>query len=429
MNIVYDNENVTVYYIPTSKFKNNVLDIYFCDKLDKETAYMNALIPRILERGSVKYPSMRIKTKFLKKMYGASSYTGADTAGEIHLTNYTLDYVDGRYIRSNDYDEDIETILFEYVIDQITNPVVEDYDGTIGFKEEYFYQEVKRQNEQIENIINDKQQYAYNCLCEEMCKDEPYSVYYLGAVEDSKGLTPQYLYQYYKNHYLKNLSIKIFYSSSSSPDKLINILKSCPVFTEAKTKAVSIGYKEVTSCDVKEIQKAMDVTQGKLVMGYRTNVDPSSDDYYALMITNGIFGNGTQSKLFRNVREANSLAYYAYSSTRRFKGLLFASSGIDVSNKEAAQKLIIQQLEDVKNGKISDDELNAAKNGLGNYLNSQYDTQYSLIDFYLSQSFLDIKIHEPAEFKERINKVTKEECARIAQNIVLDTIFFLTSKD
>ena len=100
-----------------------------------------------------------------------------------------------------------------------------------------------------------------------------------------------------------------------------------------------------------------------------------------------------------------------------------------MSNKEAAQKLIIQQLEDVKNGKISDDELNAAKNGLGNYLNSQYDTQYSLIDFYLSQSFLDIKILEPAEFKERINKVTKEECARIAQNIVLDTIFFLTSKD
>lgn len=429
MNIVYDRGNVTVYYIPTEKFKNNVLDIYFCDKLDKETAYMNALIPRILERGSVKYPSVRIKTKFLKKMYGASSYTGADTAGEIHLTNYTLDYVDERYIRSKDSEDDFEDLLFEYMIDQITNPVVQEYDGVTGFNEEYFYQEVQRQNEQIENIINDKQSYAYNCLCEEMCKDEPYGVYYLGSVEDSIDLTPQKLYKYYKDRYLKKQSIKIFYSSSSAPDKLINALKSCTVFTEEKIKATSIGYKAVPSCEVKEIQKQMEVTQGKLVMGYRTNVRPESDDYYSLMITNGIFGNGTQSKLFRNVREANSLAYYAYSSTRRFKGLLFASAGIDISNKDAAKQLISQQLEDVKHGNISDDEINAAKSSLRNHLNSQYDTQYSLIDFYLSQSFLDMKILEPAEMKERINNVTKEDCAKIARNIVLDTVFFLTAKE
>lgn len=429
MNIVYDKGNVTIYYIPTSKFKNNVLDIYFCDKLDKNTAYMNALIPRILERGSVKFPTMRNKSRFLKKMYGTAFSTGADTAGEIHLTNFVLDYVDSRYIRSEDGDSDFESVLFDFVIDQITNPVTQDYDGITGFNEEYFYQEVQRQNEQIANIINDKQSYAYTCLLESMCADEPYSVYYLGKIEDSKDLTPQKLYEYYKNHYLKNYSVKIFYSSSSSPDKLIEAISKCDVFTGEKVKATTVGYKEVHECDVKEVIKHMDVTQGKLVMGYRTNVAPDSDDYYALMVTNGIFGSGTQSKLFRNVREKNSLAYYAYSSTRRCKGLMIVSSGIDISKKDAAAEVIGIQLEDIKAGIISDEEMKAAKNGLRNALNSQYDTQYSLIDFYLAQSFFDKKILEPDEYKERIEKVTKEDCAQIAKKIKLDTVFFLTAKE
>lgn len=428
MNIVYDKGNVTIYYIPTDKFKNTVVDIYFCDNLDKDRAYMNALIPRILERGSVNYDTFRKKSRFLKTMYGAACYSGVDLAGEIQYTNYTLDYVDNRYIHVNENNIDIEEKLFEYIIEQITKPVTEDYNGVTGFKKEYFYQEIQRQNEQIESIINDKQSYAVKCLIEEMCRDEVYSVSYLGEVSDSVSLTPEKLYDYYVNYYLKCQSIKIFYSSNSKPDKLISMFTSEPVFSQNKIKADCIGFRQSYKDTVGEVIKKMDVTQGKLVVGFRTNVPPESNDYYALVITNGILGSGTQSKLFRNVREANSMAYYAYSSTRRFKGLLIASAGIDTSNKEAVYDLIIGQLEDIKNGIISDDEIDAAKSACRNSMNSKYDTQYSLIDFYLTQAFFE-KIYEPDYYKEQFDKVTKEDCIRIARNIVPDTIVFLTSNE
>lgn len=53
----------------------------------------------------------------------------------------------------------------------------------------------------------------------------------------------------------------------------------------------------------------MDITQGKLVMGYRTNTDfADAKNYYPLVVGCNILGGGPQSKMFINIREKKAYA-------------------------------------------------------------------------------------------------------------------------
>jgi predicted Zn-dependent peptidase len=191
---------------------------------------------------------------------------------------------------------------------------------------------------------------------------------------------------------------------------------------------LNMGYKAVPNCSFREVTERADVLQGKLNMGFRTNTEPDSVDFPALYVMSAIFGGGPQSKLFTNVREKHSLAYYASSRLERYKGLMYVASGIDIANKDRAQALILAQLEDVQRGKITDAELEGAKAMLMHSLRSLSDTQFSLMNYYIGQSFLN-RITEIETYMEQIQSVTKEDVIRVAQRIVPDTVYFLTGKE
>lgn len=170
------------------------------------------------------------------------------------------------------------------------------------------------------------------------------------------------------------------------------------------------------------------MTQGKLTLGFRTNIDPRSEDFYALAVCNGIFGAGAHSKLFQNVREKNSLAYYAASRLERMKGLLIAYSGIEVENRDKAQTLILEQLEAIKAGKITSEEFEATVKMFENSFYSYKDTIFSIMDFHIGQNLLDKNL-EIDDFIDKIKAVRMEDVVRVSQGIALDTIYFLTGNE
>lgn len=423
MELIYEKGRVSLYYMPTDKFKTEAISVSFCTPLKRETAYKNGLIPMILNRGSKNYPSTSHITRYLMGLYGAGFGVDVDKKGEIQLLQFQTDYIASRYAG---HCPDIEARISRFLVEMMTEPVLS---GAGGFLEEYFQQERTNADQFIRSEINDKQSYAMRKCIESMCKEEPFGVSEIGRLGDGDGLTAQSLYEDYQKEILQKAPVRIFCSAAREPAALLrSIEENGKLITEGPAVALSVGYKAVSDCTLQEITEQGEVLQGKLNIGFRTNVPPDSKDFPALYVMNAILGGSPQSKLFLNVREKHSLAYYASSRLERHKGLLFVSSGIDIHQKEQAQKVILEQLEDIQQGNISQSELEGAKAMLTHTLRSCADTQFSLMDYYIGQSFLP-NITGIEVYRQQIEAVTKEDVVRVAERVQADTVYFLTAKE
>ena len=423
MELIYEQGRVRLYYMPTEKFKTEAISVSFCAPLRRKTAYQNALIPMVLNRGTRNYPSTGAITKHLMHLYGAGFGVDIDKKGEIQLLQFQTDYAAPEYAGNC---PDIEEKISRFLVDVMTNPAVSQPDS---FVEAYFQQEKNNTDQFIRSEINDKQSYAMRRCVEYMCKDEPFGISEIGSLGEGDHLTAKSLYATYQKDFLRTMPVRIFCCTRKEPRILLHLLEENGMLTSGEVaKTLSVGYQAKEKCTLQEVVEPADVQQGKLNLGFRTNVSPDSPDFYALYVMNAIFGGGPQSKLFMNVREKHSLAYYASSRLERHKGLMFVSCGIDCSKKDEAQALVLAQLEDIRDGKITDVELNAAKAMLVHALRSCGDTQFSLMDYYIGQSFLP-KVTEIDQYIGLIQKVDKEAVMRVSQRVQADTVYFLTGKE
>ncbi|HHY64103.1 MAG TPA: insulinase family protein, partial [Clostridiaceae bacterium] len=186
----------------------------------------------------------------------------------------------------------------------------------------------------------------------------------------------------------------------------------------------SVAWESKDVTQVKKIHENMDVSQGKLCLGFRTHVDPGSEDYYPLVVYNGILGGDAHSKLFRNVREQASLAYYAQSVLEKYKGLMIILSGIDAGNRERAEDIILEQVEAMKKGNFSKEVLEATLKSLETGMKSMQDSQRGIVDFFLSQHLIESG-EDFDSMTEKLKRVTMDDVVRVAQKVQLDTIYFL----
>lgn len=175
------------------------------------------------------------------------------------------------------------------------------------------------------------------------------------------------------------------------------------------------------------ITEEMEVNQGKISIGIRTNVDTRSTDYYKLLLLNGVLGASPKSKLFENVREKASLCYYAFSRVDRFKSVMVISSGIEIENYEKALNLILQQLEDIKKGVITTVEYESAINYYKTALMAIYDSPRDLLGFYLNQALVG-EMLEPKEIFEMLKDVNVSDVKEIANRFEVDTVYFLRNR-
>lgn len=177
------------------------------------------------------------------------------------------------------------------------------------------------------------------------------------------------------------------------------------------------------------VEEALDVTQGKLTIGFRTGgVDVWSDKYPALLLANAIYGGTTTSKLFLNVRERLSLCYYASAQLEKLKGVMLVSSGVEFDKVEEAKGEIFAQLEACKAGKFESWELEGARRSVVSALRSGLDSQGRMEDYWLGQAVAGLT--EDAEtLIARVEAVTREQVVAAAQRVTPDTIYFLKGKE
>ena len=409
-------KNVKLTLIPESKFKTNLISVYIQRKLDRNEVTKNALLPGILKSGCNKYKTLGQLTDREEELYGSYLHAGASKRGESQVLGFSILSVNEKYL-----DEKILGQCIEFLNEIINNPLV--IDG--GFNEEYLNIEKEILKDSIMSIINDKGNYAMKRTNEIMFEGEPYSINGKGYIEDLDTIDRVSLYEHYKE-VLKTSPIEIMIEGEFEESEVVELIKEKFQFDRGNIIDIPKEeyYKEVEK--EKEVKENMDIAQGKLVMGYRCNVDYLDEEkYYSLLLGSRILGGGADSKLFINVREKESLCYTIYSTIQKSKSTMMVCSGIEAQNYEKTVNLVKEQVQKLKDGDITESEISNAKIAFINSLNSLNDEIGRISDFYFSQSISKNK-SDLDQIKNMINKSTKEDIVEAVKNIELDTIYFLS---
>ena len=410
-------KGINLTLIPEEKFKSNLVSIYIQRILDRDEVTMNALLPSIIKSGSEKYPSAREMSYHQDDLYGVSIGADSSKRGESQVITFKIISTDEEYL-----DEQIFKKVVKYLDEVVNHPLV--IDG--GFKEEYVAIEKENLKNRIESIINDKGRYAVERAREEMFKNEKYGISDLGYLEDIDKITAKGLYEHYVN-IMKTSPIDIVVEGNFDEDEIVEIISNG--FDFHRENIIEIPRADFIKKvdEIKVIKEEMDITQGKLVMGYRCNVDYKDEfKYYSLFVGSNVLGGGPHSKLFVNVREKESLCYYIYSSLEKYKTSMFISSGIESENYDKTVELIGEQLKYLKEGKISDEELLNSKSAIISSLKTIKDSLGGSSDFYFSQSMGGTNT-TVEKIIEMIEKVTVSDIVEAFKNIELDTIYFLSN--
>lgn len=405
-------KNVNLYYVPTLKFKTNSISIYIERPLLKDECTKNALIASMLRRSSPKFPTSKELAVHLEELYNAMFSTVVQKIAERQIISIRLQYINEKFI-----DDDIN--LSDSILDLINDAVL----CQKSFNKEYLKQEKENLKQLILSDINDKRLYASKKCTEIMCKDEPYGISKNGYIEDIDKIDSDSLFNHYKNVILKS-PVEIFVNGDADimalKNKFERMFNNIEV-TETLAPPADVK-KEVD--EIKTVTEEQPVAQGKLSMGFRTNVFMTDSNYPALMIYNAVLGCGIYSKLFNNVREKLSLCYYASSSIDHLKGIMKINSGIEVKNFKKAYDEILVQIKDIEEGKISDMEMSAAILGTVNSLKSLTDSSFLLNDYYMGK-IISGKIIGIYELVDALKNITKEQVIAVSKKIHLDTVFFL----
>jgi peptidase M16 domain protein len=411
-------DGISLHSLQTNKFKTFTLSFYIHRPLKEEEVTLNALLPFIMKRGSVLYPNLAAISKKLEELYGGFFDCGIRKKGEDQVICFNFEFVSPKYVKN---DPQYLNEVYRFVFDIVLNPLI--YDG--GFKEEYVIREKENLKDHIEGLINDKKEYASLRCLSQMCTGENYALYEYGRIEDMERIDGKVLYNHYQD-ILRSSVIDVFAVGEVDlkplEQKLSGVERSLVSYEYPKTSVLK------KSSDIQVAEDKFEVAQGKLAMGFRTNTGFCDEDAFALTLFNSIFGSGAHSKLFNNVREKLSLCYYAYSRLEKQKGIMLVSSGVEFENFKKAHDEILAQLQDIREGKVSDAELNASKKAIVNILMSLNDSAFSMEDFYLS-GLIAGKVTDIEEYIRKIEETTLEEVVKVAGKIQLDTVYYLTGKE
>lgn len=409
---------IKLHTIKTEKFKTNLIAVMLTTKLDRKNVTKNALIPAVLRRGTKFMQTQEDINKKMEDMYGASFDCGLDKTGDNQILKFYMETVNNEFLP-----QDAENMIkssIEKTFEIIFNPYLEN--GV--FKKEYVEQEKENIKQIIDGKIDSKARYALDRCIEEMYKNEPFGLYKFGYVEDLKDINEKNLYEYYLE-LIETCKIDI-YISGIVDENIQNIIKqneNIEKLQERKPDFKEFELVKKENGEAKEIQESMEVTQGKLIIGLDVNI-LDKDARYKIMIYNSLLGGSANSKLFQNVREKASLAYTASSSYYRFKNNIFINCGIDIPNYQKALEIIKKQIEDMKNGDFTDEEIENAKNGIIASIKTINDEQDTEITYYFGQELSGTKTNLE-EYIKNIQKVNKADVLEVAKQISINTIYFL----
>ena len=403
-----------LHMIKTDKFKTITLRIVFHSPIVKEEITKRLALSEILLQSSYNYPTRRDLTIKAEELYSADVYSNTSRVGNYINTSFTISVLNDKYTEEGNMKKAIE-----FISDVILNPNIENK----AFK--YDKLEIVKNNIKvaIDSVKEDTTGYSLMRLAEEFDKTSPVSYRMIGYSEDLDNIDISNLYEFYKK-VINNDYIDIFIIGDIEKKEILQIIKNNFKFRTIKKKKAPYELKPKKCRSRRLIAKeTINNSQSKLVIACPINKLTSYEKQYVLPLANIIYGGGTDSRLFKHVREENSLCYSINSSTRVLDSLLVISAGIDKDNYKTTLHLATKLLEELKRAKITEKDINKAKELYKTAIDSIEDNEYQVINEYFKEEVLSLD-----NYKERfknIDKVKRTEIIKVFRKINMDTVFLL----
>lgn len=404
-------------YIHAAKFKTGLLSAQLVTPLDAANAAPGALLPAVLRRGTALHPDMRALSSALDLLYGAGLSFNVRKKGENQCFGFIAGFIDDAYAPGGErLLEPVASLLGEVLLRPATEGGV--------FRSAYVAGERDNLIDAIRSILDDKRDYADKRLVEEMCRGERYGIPRLGTEEAVASLSGEALWDFYRR-IVATARLELFYCGGAEEarveDALLHALDTLP----HGPRTVPVASKRAPApAEPRYLTETMDVTQGKLSMGWRA----TTEDAHAMLLANLVFGGYSNSKLFLNVREKLSLCYYASSAYHRSKGIVTVSSGMEFSDYRRAHDEILSQLDAVRRGAFEPWELDGARGVLTSMIRSREDSATRMEENLLGQAATGIWETEE-ELIAALSAVTPEHVAAAARSMTLDTVYFLKGEE
>lgn len=402
--------------ITDKRYKKNLISVAFSTQLSEDTATENVIVPVLLTKCNSKLPTYKAFNNKMSRLYASGIGGTAGRQYDLQTISFGAYYLDDIYALSG---EKMTGIMTDIFIDCLTSPVTEN--GV--FSEKFVELEKKTVIDNIETAINDKRSYAIERAMKTICKGEPASVCSYGTVEKAKLITPNSAYKAYRRM-LETMPCEIICTGCSDFEGVAE--KFAAAFEKAGRHDIentTIALSPVKT-QTEEVTERLTVNQSKLVLGFKSH----SDDDAALVLLQKIFGGTTSSKLFRNVREKMSLCYYCLAARNDLKGIMLVNSGVENENIEKTKEAVIDQLEEIKNGNFTNEDINFAEMAIKNDFKSVADSAGNVSNWYFD-CIRKNDIVTPEEKLGRYLGVSKERIIAAAKSMVLDSVYVLTGNE
>lgn len=411
-------KGVNVHVNETTQFKTINFSLKFKDKLTKEKASARSILANVLQHSNEVYPSHTALRMVLDDLYGTSLYIDSSKRGNEHIVTLNVETVNDQYLSEEGVLEKVLNLM--YIV--LFKPNLEN--GL--FKETIFNREKEAVKQRIESIFDEKTRYAQQRMLELALPEHPASIPANGTLEEVERVTNEKLFEEYQALIHDN-EIEIYAVGDIQAETISAYLKEYFKFEDRETSvdAPSVELVQPAQSRVVEFE---DMKQGKLHMTFYTPITFRDEKFPVMQLMNGVLGGYAHSKLFVNIREKESMAYYVSSSYASQFGLMFVLAGIDSKLEEKAVKLVLEQLEEVKKGNITDTELDQTKALLVNQLREALDSARGQIDIY--DQYMELtEAFEPDYLISKWKAITKEDIAQAAQQLSLEMTYFLSGKE
>jgi predicted Zn-dependent peptidase len=413
-------QGLNLHLIPNEKFKTVNIVVKFKSPLNRDTITKRALLPYVLQQGPKEYPSRKDLQIALDNLYGAVLSIDGGKKGNHHILSFRLEVANEKFIPN-------ESNIMNEAVRLLNEVIFHPNINNDSFKEEIFTREKETLRQKIKSIIDDKMKYANMRLIDEMCEGEVYQTHVSGYEEDLDNISASDLYDYYRT-LLKEDQVDVYVLGDIATTEIEDTIATNFNREIIENEKIVAEKEKIKNQDSpKEVIDKQNVQQAKLHIGYRTNIQYQDENYPALQVFNGILGGFPSSKLFINVREKNSLAYYASSRLESHKGLLLVFSGIAPKDYEKARDIMQQQMTSMKDGQITEEELNETKELIVNQLLETLDHPQGIIEMLYQQVIAQANL-SPDQLIEKIKNVKLEEVIEVGKHIEEDTIYLLTSE-
>ena len=409
-------DNIGFSTIIDEKFKTCSLAVFFLTELSNDTAAVNTLATSILTTSSSRYRSYAALSEKLSELYGAGLGSSARKKGDAQILSIRASWLDSRYAIDG---EDIGGEMRELIRDCLFSPNAENG----AFDDASFAIAKKDLLDRIDGELNQKRSYALAQAAKLAYRGEPAECTGYGSREAALAATPEDAFRAYCQ-LMKTAQIEIYYVTPREDDSFAEMFRSSFCSSDRQPKSVNMRNHSPLKPEVETVSEEFDVNQCKAVMAFKTD----SDDIYALKMLSLIYGEMPFSKLFLNVREKMSLCYYCASHSVSVKGAFFVDCGVERSNIEKAEAEITAQLNEIRQGNITDMEMEGSLMALDNAVLQIGDTPSSYISWYFD-CFCDGDIISPEEHFRRFTEVTRERIVEAANSLKPDSIYLMLNKE